>query len=252
MGLLDILNGMQNGPRGQRQPAPPGQSGGMSPIMMALLGLLAYKAVKHMSGSGTPAGAPGTPSAPPGSTPLPPETRTAEGGGGGLGDILGGILNGPGGNANRGSVPSAGSSGGGLGDILGSILGGGRPAAPGTPPPSRAGAPGGDLGSLLGGLLAGGAAGTVLSGGLGQILQDLQHSGQGGAAQSWVGSGSNQEIAPHDLANALGADTISALTQQTGMSRDELLQGLSQHLPELVDQLTPDGRLPTEKEAQHW
>ena len=44
MGLMDILNGMQNGPRGQQQPsgsAPP-QSGGMSPIMMALLGLLAF------------------------------------------------------------------------------------------------------------------------------------------------------------------------------------------------------------------
>ena len=36
------------------------------------------------------------------------------------------------------------------------------------------------------------------------------------------------------------------------MSRDDLLQGLSQHLPELVDQLTPDGRLPTEDEAQRW
>ena len=46
MGLMDILNGMQNGPRGQRQPTPPGQGGGMSPIMMALLGLLAYKAMK--------------------------------------------------------------------------------------------------------------------------------------------------------------------------------------------------------------
>ena len=44
MGLMDILNGMQNGPRGQPQP-PTGsapESGGMSPIMMALLGLLAY------------------------------------------------------------------------------------------------------------------------------------------------------------------------------------------------------------------
>ena len=49
MGLLDILNGMQNGPRGQRQPTPPGQGGGMSPIMMALLGLLAYKAMKGMA-----------------------------------------------------------------------------------------------------------------------------------------------------------------------------------------------------------
>ena len=41
MGLLDILNGMQNGPRGQQQPKSSGSSsGGMSPIMMALLGLL--------------------------------------------------------------------------------------------------------------------------------------------------------------------------------------------------------------------
>jgi uncharacterized protein YidB (DUF937 family) len=33
------------------------------------------------------------------------------------------------------------------------------------------------------------------------------------------------------------------------MDRDELLEGLSQHLPEFVDQLTPEGRLPTEEEA---
>ena len=45
MGLMDILNGMQNGPRGQQQGAPAG-SGGMSPMTMALLGLLAYKAIK--------------------------------------------------------------------------------------------------------------------------------------------------------------------------------------------------------------
>ncbi len=56
MGLMDILNGMQNGPRGQKQPTPPGQSGGMSPIMMALLGLLAYKAMKGFGGGGAPAG----------------------------------------------------------------------------------------------------------------------------------------------------------------------------------------------------
>ena len=46
MGLLDVLNGMQHGPRGQSQP---GAGGGMSPITMALLGLLAYKAVKSFS-----------------------------------------------------------------------------------------------------------------------------------------------------------------------------------------------------------
>ena len=45
MGLLDVLNGMQNGPRGASQPG----KGGMSPITMALLGLLAYKAVKSFN-----------------------------------------------------------------------------------------------------------------------------------------------------------------------------------------------------------
>jgi hypothetical protein len=55
MGLLDILNGMQNGPRGQRQPSPPGKSGGMSPLMMALLGLLAYKDVQEQNRPGSPA-----------------------------------------------------------------------------------------------------------------------------------------------------------------------------------------------------
>ena len=48
MGLLDVLNGMQNGPRGQPQPAAPG-SGGMSKTTMALLAFLAYKAFKSMN-----------------------------------------------------------------------------------------------------------------------------------------------------------------------------------------------------------
>ena len=55
--------------------------------------------------------------------------------------------------------------------------------------------------------------------------------------------------APKDLANALGSDTLNTLSKQTGLSRDELLAGLSQNLPDLVDQLTPKGRLPTEEEA---
>src|SRR5262245_61500782 len=58
MGLLEILNGMQNGPRGERQPAAPG-SGGMSKTTMALLAFLAYKAYKSMTNSQpVPAGAP--------------------------------------------------------------------------------------------------------------------------------------------------------------------------------------------------
>jgi uncharacterized protein YidB (DUF937 family) len=101
----------------------------------------------------------------------------------------------------------------------------------------------------LGGLLGGAAAGGVLSGGLGNLIKDLQNSGHGQAAQSWIGTGPNKDIAPSDLADALGSDTLDALSKQTGMGREDLLTGLSQQLPELVDQLTPNGRLPTEEEA---
>src|SRR4029453_18389422 len=115
------------------------------------------------------------------------------------------------------------------------------------------GAQGGGLGDLLrgtlGGLLGGAAAGTVLNGGLGGLLKQLQESGQGDVSRSWVGTGPNKTISQGDLAGALGTDTLDTLSQQTGMDRGDLLSSLSQHLPRFVDQLTPDGRLPTEEEA---
>jgi uncharacterized protein YidB (DUF937 family) len=185
MGLLDVLNGMQNGPRGPSTPSAPGSSSGMSPMTMAILGLLAFKAFKHLT-AGQPGAAP---------APAPsPGTTTANAG------------------------PSGG---GGLGGLI----------------------PGG-----LGGLLAGGAAGSVISGGLGDLLKQLQQNGHGETANSWVSPGPNKQIAPGDLANALGADQINSLMSHSGLSRDELLSGLSQHLPEVVNHLTPDGRLPTESE----
>jgi uncharacterized protein YidB (DUF937 family) len=165
----------------------------MSPMTMAILALLAYKAVKHIGGSQT------------GTTPAPAPSPAGGGMGGGLGGLAGG---------------------GGLGGNLGDVLKGG-----------------------LGGLLAGGAAGSVISGGLGDLLKQFQQSGHGDTANSWVSPGPNKQIAPGDLANALGADQISSLMSQSGMSRDELLAGLSQHLPEVIDHLTPNGRLPTEDEV---
>jgi uncharacterized protein YidB (DUF937 family) len=119
----------------------------------------------------------------------------------------------------------------------------------------NAGLPGGSGGGLgdllkggLGGLLAGGAAGSVISGGLGDLLKQFQQNGQSEVANSWVSPGPNKSISPGDLAKALGADQIDNLASQSGLSRDELLSGLSQHLPDVINHLTPDGRLPTESE----
>jgi uncharacterized protein YidB (DUF937 family) len=186
MGLLDVINGMQNGPRGASQPST-SSGGGMSPITMALMGLLAYKAMKSFGGSSA-AAQPQMPS------------------GGGLGGLLGG-----------------GGGGGSLGDVLA-----------------------GGLGGLFGG---GSSVGGGLSRGLGNLISDLQNGGQGHVAQSWVGNGPNQPISPSSLESALGGDTIDALSKQTGMDRNELLSGMSQYLPGLVDHLTPNGRLPTSDEA---
>jgi uncharacterized protein YidB (DUF937 family) len=192
MGLLDILNGMQHGPRGPSAPSDPNAKGGMSPMTMAILALLAYKAVKHYGGS-QPGSSPAAPA---------PSPNTVNAGlPGGLGSAL---------------------SGGGLGDLL---KGG------------------------LGGLLAGGAAGSVISGGLGDLLKQFQDSGHGDAADSWVSPGPNKQISPNDLGRALGADQINTLASQTGLSRDELLAGLSQHLPDVINQLTPQGRLPNPDEV---
>jgi uncharacterized protein YidB (DUF937 family) len=232
---------MQNGPRGQRQPSGQSQSGGgMSPLMMALLGLLAYKAMKSMTGGGA-----GTRPAPlPQGRPAPlPQGRTEapREQGGGLGDLLGGN------QVGRSPMQRAptGAGSGGLDDLLGGLFGG-RPGA------SAGGRPGSPnlndmLSGGLGGLL-GGAAGSVLGGGLNELLKGFDKTGHGHEAQSWVGRGANEDISPGDLESALGGDTLDALAQQTGMGRSELLDGLRQQLPDFIDQLTPEGRLPTEEE----
>lgn len=188
MGLMDVLNGMQNGPRGQRDPTRSG--GGMSPITMAILGLLAYKAVKGMTGSQASSTTPSNTRVPPGGQPI---NVDAPGAGGGLGDLL--------------------QSG-------------------------------------LGGLLTTGAAGGIVSGGLSDLLKQFQQAGHGEVASSWIGTGPNKTISPNDLGSALGSDKINTLMAQTGMSRDQLLQGLSEYLPQVVDELTPQGRVPTAQEAE--
>ncbi len=96
----------------------------------------------------------------------------------------------------------------------------------------------------LGGLLAGGASGGVLGG----LLQQFDQAGQGDAARSWVSSGENVPVTPKEVEKTFGSDIIDQLAEQFGIDKNELLKGLSQMLPQVVDQLTPDGRLPTEQE----
>ncbi len=121
-----------------------------------------------------------------------------------------------------------------LGALLASgvLFGGGRaeqPASTGSQPTSDEGA---------GGLL----------GGLGGLLNKLQQGGLGNVANSWVGSGQNQPVAPGQLGSALGPSIIKMLAQKSGLSEEEITKQLSQVLPGIVDKLTPNGKLPTAAE----
>ncbi len=77
-------------------------------------------------------------------------------------------------------------------------------------------------------------------------MDRFKQNGQSETADSWVGTGPNKQIAAPQLEKAIGADVLDALTEQTGLTRQELLERLSRDLPDAVDKYTPQGRLPTE------
>jgi uncharacterized protein YidB (DUF937 family) len=101
----------------------------------------------------------------------------------------------------------------------------------------------------LGSLLGGASAGSVVSGGLRDLVDRFRQNGQGQAADSWVSKGPNQQLTSAQLEQAVSPDVLNLLSQQTGLSREELLSRLTRELPTAVDNMTPEGRLPTEDEA---
>jgi uncharacterized protein YidB (DUF937 family) len=114
---------------------------------------------------------------------------------------------------------------------------------------SKQGAPGqphqqGGFGDLLENVRGG--VDAMLGGGLSDLVDRFKQNGQGDVADSWVSRGPNQQITPQQLEKAIGPEVLATLSQQTGLSREELLSRLSRNLPEAVDKYTPDGRIPAE------
>lgn len=161
---------------------------------------------------------------------------------GGLGDLLGSVLGG--GQQQQG----------GLGGLVGSMLGGTQQQS------------GVDVGSILGSVLGGGNTGggqsnmlvalmpLVLgwiqrSGGLSQAFNQLNQSGLADAAGSWMGTGANQALDPSMVGNLIGNDQIQQFASQSGMDTGTIQSGLSALLPEVMNQLTPQGGLQDEAAA---
>jgi uncharacterized protein YidB (DUF937 family) len=107
----------------------------------------------------------------------------------------------------------------------------------------------------LGGLLAnpqvlqtilgmmGGQQGQGGLGGLGGLIGMMQNKGLGDVASSWVGTGQNMPISADQLQNVLGSDMLGQLAGKLGMSQGDAASSLSQMLPDIVNQMTPNGQV---------
>ena len=122
-----------------------------------------------------------------------------------------------------------------LGQVMGGMLGGGQTQMPGQSPlPGQAQSP---LLMMLLQLLH-------QNGGLQGVLGKLQQSGYGQQAQSWIGTGQNMPIDAGALSQIFGHGQLGQIAQQLGVSQEEAAGGLAQMLPQVVDQMTPQGQVP--------
>jgi len=130
---------------------------------------------------------------------------------------------------------------GGLGDLLGGLTG-----------QSQSGGGGNLLATLLPLALAllQNRGGSQQGGGLGGLLQQFQQAGLGQQVDSWVGTGQNLPLSAEQLVQALGRGRVSELASKAGVSEEEASGGLASLLPELVNQMTPQGSLPSDDGAE--
>jgi len=130
-----------------------------------------------------------------------------------------------------------------VGNVIGSMLGGNQAQSP--------------LGGILGNLAGGGGGGSndllqiALSllqqnGGLEGVLGKFRQAGMGAQADSWVSTGPNMNISPDQLQEVLGSGAFGDIASKLGISQDQAGSTMSQVLPELINQLTPQGEVTEE------
>lgn len=207
-----------------------------------------------------------------------------QGGMGGLDSILGGMLGGgmDGNNMNMGGSGVNLNNGFGLDDVIGMATQGGL----GGGMAMNGGMGGGMLGQVLGSVLGGGMGGgfgnsmgmgqnqnqsqggfggkgmlmaallpIVLmfiqrNGGLSGALSKIQNMGFGSHANSWMSTDqSNQNLQANDIAQLFDNDELEQVANQTGVDKSEVQQGMAELLPQVFDQLTPNGDTGTEQQA---
>lgn len=126
-----------------------------------------------------------------------------------------------------------------MSDLFGKVLGSIVSKATGGSTQTAGGknVDGGLLGGLLGGVM--GKAGS----GLNSLVKRLLAAGLGNAVKSWIGKGPNHLLTADQISAGLGEEKMAELSAKLGISHEEVASLLAKHLPDAVDQMTPDGEL---------
>ena len=82
------------------------------------------------------------------------------------------------------------------------------------------------------------------NGGLEGIIQSFQQGGLGEIVNSWVSTGQNLPMSAEQIQSILGGVSLSGLAAQRGVSPEQVSDSLADVLPQLIDQMTPDGKVP--------
>lgn len=81
-------------------------------------------------------------------------------------------------------------------------------------------------------------------GGISSVLNMFRRQGLGRQADSWVGTGPNDKISGQQVENVFGSAQINGIASKLGITTEQACSGIAQLLPELINQFTPEGRIP--------
>jgi len=82
------------------------------------------------------------------------------------------------------------------------------------------------------------------SGGVGGLVTQFESQGLGGVIRGWVSNGPNPPISGEQVLGLIGRDRVMDIAAKAGLSEQQVAAGISQILPQVVDQLTPNGTVP--------
>jgi len=82
------------------------------------------------------------------------------------------------------------------------------------------------------------------TGGLSGLVESFNQKGLADIISSWISTGKNLPISADQIQQGLGEDRIRSLSDATGLSADDTKSKLAELLPDLIDKLTPEGRIP--------